>query len=143
MEDENVSDSSGNRYLSALRKEVVGFLRGEDVSVFLFGSRARGDAGQGSDIDIAVVPHERFDRSKLIMLREMVGELNVPYNVDVVDFSDVSEQFRVEALKGAEVWKDCRCSRRSLRSTSKKSGRNGNQEDGKFGRREEISNSQF
>ena len=102
----NTESSVGNRYLSVLRKEIVSFLEGEDVSVFLFGSRARGDARPGSDVDIAVVPHGRFDRSKLLFLREVVEELNVPYNVDVVDFSDVSEEFKQEALKGAQVWKD-------------------------------------
>jgi len=35
-----------------------------------------------------------------------VENLNIPYKVEIVDFSGVSESFRKESLKEAVVWKD-------------------------------------
>jgi len=35
-----------------------------------------------------------------------VENLNIPYKVEIVDFSEVSESFRKESLKDAMVWKD-------------------------------------
>ncbi len=43
---------------------------------------------------------------KLILLREHIEEMNIPYKVEIVDFSTVSEGFKKMALKEAVVWKD-------------------------------------
>jgi len=43
---------------------------------------------------------------KITLLKENVENLNIPYKVEIVDFSGVSESFRKESLKEAVVWKD-------------------------------------
>jgi predicted nucleotidyltransferase len=93
-------------HITDLKDAVVGFLSNENVRIFLFGSRARGDNAVVSDVDIGVVPGEGFRKEKLALLREFIENLNVPYKVEIIDFSEVSEQFRVEALKDTVLWKD-------------------------------------
>ncbi len=43
---------------------------------------------------------------ELANLKEYIDDSNIPYNVDIVDFSTTSEQFKKEALRDAEIWKD-------------------------------------
>ncbi len=92
--------------IADLKNAVLDFLSGENSKVFLFGSRARGDNSAASDVDIGIVPREGFRREKLALLREFIENLNVPYKVEVVDFSQVSGRFKAEALKDAVLWKD-------------------------------------
>ncbi len=83
-----------NNYLEKLKEAVSLFLKDEEVKVVLFGSRARGDAETTSDIDLGILPGNGFD------------ELNIPYKVEIVDFSTVSAEFKKITLQEAEVWKD-------------------------------------
>lgn len=96
-----------NNYIEKLKKQVLEILKDEDVEVILFGSRVKGNEEKAtSDIDVGIIPKERFDRKKITLLREMVEEINIPYKVDIVDFSLVSKRFRQEALKEVDRWKD-------------------------------------
>jgi uncharacterized protein len=88
-----------------LKSLVFETLKEENVTVILFGSRARGDFSQVSDIDVGVLPGKNFDRKKLVLLKERIENLNIPYTVDVVDLSRVSEVFKEKALKEGVVWK--------------------------------------
>lgn len=81
-----------------LKSLVFETLKEENVIVILFGSRARGDFSRVSDIDIGVLPGKNFDRRKLVFLKERIEDLNIPYTVDVVDLSGVSEVFKEKAL---------------------------------------------
>ncbi len=91
--------------LEKLKEAILTFLEDENVRVVLFGSRARGDFASTSDVDVGIIPKDGFDRKKLTLLREHVEELNIPYKVEIVDFSAVSEKFNEMALKEAVVWK--------------------------------------
>ena len=94
-----------NKYLNIIKKVVLDICGGADVKVVLFGSRARRDNNLYSDVDIGIIPGRNFDRKKLILLRERIEELNVPYKVELVDFSEVSGAFKKEALKKVLIWK--------------------------------------
>ena len=89
-----------------LKSLIIEFFKEENVIVILFGSRARGDYSRVSDIDIGILPKNRFDRKKLVLLKEKIDNLNFPYTVDVVDLSKVSEAFREKALREGIVWKN-------------------------------------
>lgn len=95
-----------NKYLSIVKDFVLEFLEGEDVKIFLFGSRARLDHNNRSDIDIGLLPKSNFDDRKITLLKEKIEELNVPYKVEIVDFRQAEETFKKQALKDAEIWKD-------------------------------------
>jgi predicted nucleotidyltransferase len=91
-----------------LKSLVFETLKEENVTVILFGSRARGDFSQVSDIDIGILPGKNFDRRKLIFLKEIkerIENLNIPYTVDIVDLSSVSKIFKEKALREGIVWK--------------------------------------
>ena len=51
--------------LRAFRREVEKALPGQVVEMLLFGSRARGDAGEDSDYDVAVFLEGVLDRSSV------------------------------------------------------------------------------
>lgn len=89
-----------------LKSLIIEFFKEENVIVILFGSRARGDYNRVSDIDIGILPENRLDRKKLVLLKEKIDNLNFPYTVDVVDLSRVSEAFREKALREGIVWKN-------------------------------------
>lgn len=92
-------------YLEKLKAIVLSFFKDEDVKVVLFGSRARGDSVITSDVDVGIILGKDTDRGKMILLREHIEDLNIPYKVDIVDLSTVSEVFKEMALKEAVVWK--------------------------------------
>ena len=94
-----------NPYLEQIRTCILSELGDQNVSIALFGSRARGDARRGSDVDIAVIAHGRWDERTMVYLREKLEELNVPYKVDVVDFSVVSDEFRQLAFQSLIWWR--------------------------------------
>ena len=42
----------------------------------------------------------------MALLRDKIDSLNIPYKVEIVDFTCVSEEFKRNALKEAVVWKE-------------------------------------
>ena len=94
------------KYLERLKKVTIDALKGEEVKIILFGSRARQDNHATSDVDIGLLPRGKVDGKKMILLREKLDDLNIPYKVEIVDFSQSSAEFKKEAMRGAIVWKD-------------------------------------
>ncbi len=92
-------------HLRGLKDALLKFLSDEDVKIVLFGSRARGDFVNTSDVDVGIIPGEKFDRKKLTLLYEYIDKLNIPFKVEIVDLSMVSEDFKQATLKEAVVWK--------------------------------------
>ncbi len=97
---------SENKYILKLKKVIIDFLKNDNVKIVLFGSRARGDNYISSDVDIGIIPYGKFDEKKITILKTNVENLNIPYKVEIVDFSGVSESFKKETLKEAVVWKE-------------------------------------
>lgn len=95
-----------NAYLIKLKKLVLDLLRDEPLRVVVFGSRARQDNQPASDVDIGIIPYGRINKSKLVELKGRIEDLNIPYKVELVDFSQTSDSFKKEAMKEAVVWKD-------------------------------------
>ena len=92
--------------LTKLQRLVVEYLTDEKVQVFLFGSRARNDNANHSDVDIGYIPYGEFDRGKILILNERIENSTIPYKVEIVNFNEVSEDFKIAALKDAVIWKD-------------------------------------
>lgn len=68
---------------------------GSPVRVFLFGSHARGDAREGSDLDFLVIERDVRDRhAEMVRLRRTLSRLRRP--VDVLVYSEAQ----------AEEWRD-------------------------------------
>ncbi|MEK9169494.1 MAG: nucleotidyltransferase domain-containing protein, partial [Patescibacteria group bacterium] len=75
------------------------FLDPQKDKVFIFGSRAVGKARKFSDIDIGVKSERQISLSLLSDIEEAFEESNIPYTVDVVDFSAISKNFENVAIQ--------------------------------------------
>lgn len=61
---------------------------------FIFGSWAIGDNRKFSDIDIGIELKRKLSFHLIARLQEDFEESNLPYAVDVVDFSGTTKQFK-------------------------------------------------
>ncbi len=77
-----------------LKKIIFQFLDPRKYKVFIFGSRAVGGERKFSDIDIGIEGKHSLDNYMISQLKEAFEESNIPYTVDIVDFSDITDQFR-------------------------------------------------
>ena len=75
-----------------------------DVTVYLFGSWARGEAASYSDIDIAVDSPHPLPRGFLSQLRERFEESAIPYRVEVVDLRRTDPAFRQRVIQEGVRW---------------------------------------
>ncbi|MBK8554778.1 MAG: nucleotidyltransferase domain-containing protein [Lewinellaceae bacterium] len=57
----------------------------EIQTVFIFGSRAKGNFRTGSDIDLAIM-HPPVGNNTLLRLRNAFEDSSLPYNVDIVNY---------------------------------------------------------
>ncbi len=75
------------------------YLLKKDYKIYLFGSWARGDALQTSDIDVGILGKEKVDfeiMSKILSEKEAIQTLR---SIDLVDLNTKSEDFKNKALK--------------------------------------------
>jgi type I restriction enzyme S subunit len=62
--------------------------------VWAFGSRATGTAKPYSDLDLAIITDQPLPLASQAALAEAFSESDLPWRVDVVDWSTTSESFR-------------------------------------------------
>jgi predicted nucleotidyltransferase len=67
-------------------------------AVYLFGSRARGDAHSGSDIDLAVLADARLEALARFEVQEQIAS-RLHCDVDLVDLRAASTVMRVRVLE--------------------------------------------
>ncbi len=70
-----------------------------DYFVFLFGSRAKGNAKVHSDWDIGVLSDVRIRPSLMLKAREELEKIRTLDRFDLVDFSMTSPEFKRNASK--------------------------------------------
>jgi predicted nucleotidyltransferase len=71
--------------IEELRRMVLAALGEHDAAVWLFGSCARGEPRQASDIDIAILPRGDLPCGFFGALAADLEESTIPYNVDLMD----------------------------------------------------------
>lgn len=76
-----------------------------NAKVILYGSRARQQHKEGSDIDIALDLGQKIDRAQILKVINDLDDSLLPVEFDVVDFNSVSESMQSEILKDGVVWK--------------------------------------
>lgn len=72
--------------------------------VFVFGSRASGEARSASDYDIGLYQGEKIPLSTLSKIKKELEDSRIPVTVDVVDFSRADAEFKKIALKEIALW---------------------------------------
>ncbi|HEX3862848.1 MAG TPA: nucleotidyltransferase domain-containing protein [Stellaceae bacterium] len=65
-----------------------------DSTVWVFGSRAAGQARRYSDLDLAIDAGRRLTLDDTAALAEAFEESDLPYRVDIVDWLATSARFR-------------------------------------------------
>jgi predicted nucleotidyltransferase len=75
----------------------------QPAKVILFGSYARGDADEGSDLDLMVVERELTDKaSEYLKLKQAIGRIGV--GVDLLLFSELEFQRRSQVPGTVLYW---------------------------------------
>jgi len=92
--------------LAEAKRIVLSMLDTYPVSVYLFGSRATGNMSQFSDIDIAVLPEKTLPTGLLSEIREALENSQILYNIDLVDLSETSEEFKTRVMNECRLWSD-------------------------------------
>jgi predicted nucleotidyltransferase len=84
---------------------VLGALGEHDAAVWLFGSCARGEARQHSDIDIAILPRDNLPSGFFAELAADLEESPIPYDVDLVDLRCADAALVDEVRREGVKWR--------------------------------------
>ena len=82
-----------------------------DARIFLFGSRARGDAKQTSDFDFAIDAGSKTPLDVIARIEGKIEELHTLKSVDIVDLNRANPAFKTIILKTGVILHDGRRSR--------------------------------
>ena len=84
---------------SQLRVILNRVLKPGTYQAFIFGSRASGNNARWSDLDIGLTSRKKLAGSTREKIREAFENSNIPFKIDLVDFDQVSSEFKKVALK--------------------------------------------
>ncbi len=85
---------------------VLDALGDHEAEVWLFGSCARGEVLQHSDIDIAILPRDELPSDFFFDLTERIEESSIPYDVDVVDLRRAAATLIDEVRREGVKWRE-------------------------------------
>ena len=91
--------------IEELRHMVLDALGEHDAGVWLFGSCARDDVLQHSDIDIAILPRDQLPFGFFGELQADIEESTIPYDVDLVDLSRADPALLDEVRREGIPWR--------------------------------------
>jgi predicted nucleotidyltransferase len=92
--------------LKELRRMVLDALGEHEAEVWLFGSCARGDIMQHSDIDVGILPRRDLPDRFFSELAEAVEGSSIPYDVDLVDLRRAAPTLIEEVRREGVKWRD-------------------------------------
>ena len=92
-------------YFNKVKKILSRRLDFKKYKIFVFGSRAEATARKFSDVDIGIEGKESLPAKIKIELEEDLEDSDIPYTVDLVDFTKVSEKFKTIAKKSIKLLK--------------------------------------
>jgi uncharacterized protein len=92
--------------IGELRRMVLEALGAHQAAVWLFGSCARGEVFQHSDIDIAILPRDELPIGFFTELEADIEDSTIPYNVDLVDLRHADPALVDEVRREGVKWRD-------------------------------------
>ncbi len=99
-------NANRKRAIKELRRMVLATLGDHDAGVWLFGSCARGEPRQHSDIDIAILPRDELPSGFFGELEADIEESTIPYDVDLVDLRRADPALVDEVRREGVKWRD-------------------------------------
>jgi predicted nucleotidyltransferase len=66
---------------------------------FIFGSRAQNTNRKYSDLDLGILGKASVSISKIAHIKNDLEESNLPYRVDLIDFTTVTDKFKNSAMR--------------------------------------------
>jgi predicted nucleotidyltransferase len=93
---------SGRKLKAEILKIIGKYLDLSQHRIFYFGSRVAGNNFERSDIDIGIEGPKEIPGNIMVEIREDIDNLPTLYSFDVVDFGNVSREFRDAAMKDVE-----------------------------------------
>ena len=91
-------------YLDIVKQIVLKHVPKDEFAIFLFGSRAVGNAKTLSDIDIGIMGTKPLPTLIMADLDSDLEESIVPFKIDLIDFYQVDKAFKDEALSSIQIW---------------------------------------
>lgn len=95
---------TANEFAYIVNKVVVP-IEAQNGRVFCFGSRARGEHQQFSDLDLLVRGDESL-KPKIFEIMETLENENFPYKVDIVLESELADSYRESVIKDLKLFKN-------------------------------------
>jgi predicted nucleotidyltransferase len=95
-----------HRDVAAARALIRRYLPPQSARLWLFGSRARGNARRWSDIDIAVEPLHPLRPGVLSEVREALEESSLLLDVDLIDLSTAAPALKDAVKQEGIAWND-------------------------------------
>jgi len=71
--------------------------------IILFGSRAKNDFKNGSDIDLCILGADNTDNRKIRKLKEKIDDISGLYSVDLIFYEKIDEEFKKIILETGKV----------------------------------------
>jgi uncharacterized protein len=91
--------------LEELRQMVLDALGDYQAEVWLFGSCARDEVRQHSDVDIGILPRDELPSNFFAELAADIEESPIPYDVDVVDLRRAAPALVEEVRREGVKWR--------------------------------------
>ncbi|HHE05086.1 MAG TPA: nucleotidyltransferase domain-containing protein [candidate division WOR-3 bacterium] len=87
-------------------KIIFKYLPRDEILVFLFGSFAKEEVYNSSDIDVGIISQRKIDPNIILRLKEELNEeVSTLRDIDLVDFTEAKDrQFLNNALREVKIW---------------------------------------
>lgn len=76
----------------------------KETFVFLFGSRAQEANQPASDYDIGIYAEKKIPLKTLALIKEELENYPIPVDIDLIDFSSVTDDFKKVATRQIQIW---------------------------------------
>ncbi|MFH1727807.1 MAG: nucleotidyltransferase domain-containing protein [Pseudomonadota bacterium] len=98
----NFKNCNKNKLTSNIIQILGKHLNLEEFRVFYFGSRVSGKGSERSDIDVGLLGTLQIPIEKMEKIKEDIENLPYLYKIELVDFTQVSEEFKKVAMQNIE-----------------------------------------
>jgi uncharacterized protein len=86
-----------DEYITLIKTILLKYVA--NYEVWIFGSRVNGKAKKYSDVDLVIITDSPLPVLTMALLKEDFSASNLPYKVDVLDWSEITTDFKELILK--------------------------------------------